>query len=151
MKRSSIRLIGSSLDGRSRRHPRSGAILIFAMLALLVMSMLGASLVRTSLASLRQLHREQQRLQADWLADAGCQRAVLQLQTDVGFVGEHWHVPADQLPSSLTGVVHIAVAADPKSESNRTVTVVAEYPQEGVCRNRVTRQLTVSLTKSETN
>lgn len=120
---------------------RRGAILVFAMIALLVASMIGASLLRTTLMSARQIKLEQHRLQASLLAEAGCQRALTRMQLDADYVSEDWTVPSSQLNSPWTGNVRISVAPVPDSESSRTITVIAEYPQASVHLVRVTRQL----------
>jgi hypothetical protein len=132
--------------GGSARHPklpasRRGAVLVFAMIALLVVSMIGASLLRTTLMSARQIKLEQQRLQASLLADAGCQRALTRMNLEPDYVSEDWTVPSNQLHSPSAGIVRITVAPVADSESSRTITVIAEYPQASVQMVRVTRQL----------
>ena len=72
-------------NASSRQSPRRGAIIVFAILALLVVSMLGAALLRTVSQSKQQLQREALHTQAVWLADSGAARAVAQLNASPKF------------------------------------------------------------------
>ena len=122
---------------------RGGAIIVFAMLALLVVSMLGASLLRTVGMSQRQLQREQLRTQAVWLADSGCDRAIARLRREPTYVGESWAVAAEQLAADRTAIVTITVTADPQSDDRAIVSSVAEYPHNSPQAIRITRQMTI--------
>jgi type II secretory pathway component PulK len=135
-------IVRKSLRLASRQR---GTIILFAMLALLIVSMLGASLVRTVAVSHQQLLREQLRMQAVWLAESGCDRAVSQLRRSSAYMGEVWSVPAEQLSADRTAVVRIRVEADPKSEIRRIVAVTAEYPAASSQAVRISRQISVAL------
>jgi type II secretory pathway component PulK len=63
---------------------RHGAAMVLALLALLVASMMIAALMRTAAMSHRQLKRDEFRLQASLLADAGCERNGMSLRNN-------WH------------------------------------------------------------
>lgn len=126
--------------GHSKSMGRRGAILVFAMIALLVVTMLGASLMRSAMMSLRQLQREQMNLQATWLADAGCQRALSRLRQDTKYDGEDWTIPADQLKSGAARV-RITITTDHESAGQRVVTAIAEYPQKNLQSVRISKRL----------
>lgn len=131
---------------------RHGTILVFAMIALLVTTMIGASLVRTAVASMRQIQREQQQIQAGWLAEAGCQRALAKSVGDQKYVGETWDVPAEQLQAPTGAAVRITVEAASAENTARTVTALAEFPKGSAQAVRVTKQITIpvaSPTKSD--
>ena len=149
MKRSSLHLWHSRRVCATGKHRRSGAILIFTMMALLVVSMIGASLLRTSIASMRQIHREQQRLQTGWVAEAGCQRAIYRFQTEANYAGETWKIPAEQLQSRSNASVLITVTPDSKPESGQIISVVAEFPEDAVQKVRISKQVSVPLLKQE--
>lgn len=109
---------------------RSGTILVFAMIALLVVSMIGAAMLSMAVASMRQIQREHQQLQADWLLDSGCQRALTRLRLQADYTGEDWKVSAEQAQTSFNALVRITVTPDPDMATQQLVSVVAEYPQD---------------------
>lgn len=127
---------------RAGRPRRRGSVLVFALIALLVTSLIGASLLRSSFLSLQQVKREQLHLQANWLAESGCRRAIHRLQADPAYTGEEWTVPAEQLKSLFTAKVTITVS-EAAAESNRTITAIADYPQQATGPFRITKQLTI--------
>lgn len=131
---------------------RRGTMLVFAMIALLVTTMIGASLMRTTVVSMRQIQREQQQVQAHWLAEAGCQRALAKIHSDKQYVGETWDVPAEQLQSSAGATVRITIDGEIAESTARTVIAIAEYPKASAQPVRVTKRLTISVaaaTKSD--
>lgn len=127
---------------------RRGTILVFAMIALLVTAMIGASLMRTTVLSMRQIQREQQQVQTSWLAEAGCQRALAKILTDKQYVGETWDVPAEQLQSSSGATVRITIEGETAENVARTVTAIAEYPKGSTQAVRVTKRLTIPVATS---
>lgn len=124
-------------------HSRRGALLVFAMIALLVTSMIGAALLRTSMMSLQQIRREQLHLQAGLLAEAGCQRALFKLQSDAGYTSEVWKVPAEELAAISAATITITVSYESDPEVSRTITAVAVYPDNSASQYRVTKKLTL--------
>lgn len=126
---------------RRLRSGRRGTILVIAMIALLIVTMLGAALLQTAVASLRQVHREQQILQAELLADAGCQRAVALLEESAEYRGDDWQVPAEQLKSASPAIVRIRVQKPEPGNMAFQVESIAEYPQSSPQSVRVTRKL----------
>lgn len=127
---------------------RRGTMLVFAMIALLVTTMIGASLMRTAVTSMRQIQREQQQVQAHWLAEAGCQRALAKLQSDKQYSGEIWDVPADQLLSAAGATVSITVQGETAVNTARTLTAIAEYPKGSATAVRVTKRLSLPVATS---
>jgi len=130
-----------------RRPPRRGAIMVFAIIALLVTTMIGASLLRTAIASTRQIQREQQQIQATWLADAGCQRALAMSRKDPKYVGESWDVSPEQLQSPSGAMVTISIETGSTPNTERTVTAIAEYPKASSQAIRVTKKITIPIAK----
>lgn len=122
---------------------RRGALLVFAMIALLVTSMIGAALLRNSMMSLQQIRREQLHLQAGLLAEAGCQRAVFKLQSDAGYTSEVWKVPAEELAANSTATITVTISDESDTEVGRTITAVAVYPDNSPSQFRVTKKLTL--------
>lgn len=123
---------------------RRGAILIFAFMALLVVTMLGASLIRTVTLSKQQLQREVLHTQAIWLADSGAARAIARLKAAPDYTGETWSVPADQLTAGRTASVRITVVPQPDHPQQTLITATAEYPHGSPTAIRITKRITVT-------
>ena len=134
-------------NASSRQSPRRGAIIVFAILALLVVSMLGAALLRTVSQSKQQLQREALHTQAVWLADSGAARAVAQLNASPDYIGETWAVPAEQLSAGRTASVRIAVSPEPDHPERTIIAATAEYPHGSPTAIRITKRITVTNPK----
>ena len=113
--------------------------MVFALMAILVASMLIAALLRTTAMSHRQLKRDEYRLQANLLADAGCDRALVLLKIKPDFSTEEWKVPAELLSPDRTATVRLSVTNDTTQPERRMVSVIAEYPTGHPDLVRVTR------------
>ena len=120
---------------------RSGAVMIFALIALLVTSIMIGSLLKIAAMSHRQLKRDEYRLQASFLADAASERALVRLQTDPRFLGDKWLVPAEQLAPGRTATVRTSVTPDPLNPNRQIIEVMAEYPVGHPDFVRITRHL----------
>ena len=127
-----------------RRKPRRGAILVFAILALLVVSMLGASLIKTVSVSMRQLQHEVLHTQAVWLADSGAARAIARLRASADYTGETWSVPAEQLTAGRTASVHIFISPETDHPERTIIAATAEYPFGSPTAIRITKRITVA-------
>jgi hypothetical protein len=91
------------------------------------MAMLGAMLLAT-LRSARQLHRERDLRQCEFLLRAGEDRALLRLSRDSSdYQGETWKLPAASIVGSDDGQVTIEISR-PSGDQQPQITVVAEYP-----------------------
>ena len=112
--------------------------MVFALMALLVASMMIAALLRTTAMSHRQLKRDEFRLQASLLANAGCDRALILLKAKPDLTTEEWTVPAEQLSPERTASVRLSVTTDTAQPTRRMVSAIAEYPSGHPDRVRVT-------------
>lgn len=121
---------------------RRGSALVFAMIALLVTSMIGASLLRSSFLSMQQVKREQWHVQANWLAEAGCWRAIHRLGNEPSYTGETWQISAEQMKGPFSGTVTISIAS-PDASSERAITAIADYPAQATSQFRVRKQLII--------
>ena len=117
--------------------------MVFALMALLVASVMIAALLRTTAMSHRQLKRDEYRLQASLLAEAGCDRATLLLKAKPDFTTYEWKVPAEQLSPERTASVRLSVTTDTTQPSRRIVSAIAEYPTGHPDLVRVTRHRSV--------
>ena len=128
--------------------PRRGSTLIFAFVALLIVSMLGASLIRTVTLSRQQLQRETLHTQAVLLAESGAARAIARLNASSDYTGETWSVPAEQLTTGRTASVLIIVAPVAAHPEQALIAATAEYPQGSPTAIRITKRITVTTLKS---
>jgi Tfp pilus assembly protein PilX len=136
-------------DPRARRalpHRRRGAVILVVMIALMIITTIGATLLKMAVAESRLALREQWRLQADWLAEAGLERAAANLATNGDYTGESWKIAADDLDGTRAGVVLIEVAAAEGEPNRRAVTVRADYPSGTDQRARVTKRVAMRIT-----
>ena len=131
-----------------RTNPRRGAIIVFGMLALLIVSMLGAALLRNISISRQHLMRDSLHLQAVLLTDAGVARGVSQRKIAADYTGEDWIVPTEQLSGGRTAIVHITVSADPDAADKTLIQSTAEYPQGSPTAIRVTKRIRINNTQA---
>jgi type II secretory pathway component PulK len=118
--------------------------MVFALIAFLLASLLIAGLLRTVSMSHRQMKREEFRIQAAFLADAGCARAMARLKNNPEFKSETWAVPATELMADRTATVELTVTRDPQSLKKQTISAVVEYPSGHTDRVRITRNVALS-------
>lgn len=118
---------------------RRGSVLALVLISLLVASMLGLALLKTVVVHHRQARLLGGQHQALWLAEAGAQRAIRGLAASPDYEGETWEIAAETLGSARSAVVTIQVA---KSGSNgdRTIRIEARLgraPEANVYRREL--------------
>lgn len=116
---------------RSLRH---GSVLVVAMVALLLTSLILGSLLRMASLQHRQLRSEQDLLQADWLAESALDRAAARLASEPSYSGETWNIPAREIGGRSAGRVTISVKQSADQPTERSVLVSAVYPFEETIR-----------------
>jgi Tfp pilus assembly protein PilX len=129
---------------RKSGSPRGGAVLIVALICLLLVTVLAASLTRTVLLQREQVLRDEWRLQAAWLAEAGIDRAAARLSDAADYEGEEWRPELRDAGSPL-GRVRITVAREEADGgiSLARINVTADVPADTTDRARVQRTTTV--------
>lgn len=122
---------------------RGGAVLVVALICLLLVTVLAASLTRTVLLQREQVIRDEWRLQAEWLADAGIDRAVARRNADPEYAGEEWRPEWND--SGPLGDVRITLAGEESVDGELTVriSVTADVPPDTTDRARVQRTLEI--------
>jgi Tfp pilus assembly protein PilX len=109
-------------------HPprRRGAFLIVAMISLVLATALLGVMMSMVQAQRRQMAREQQALQADWLAESGVDRAAARLSRDSDYPGETWKVETSA-PGDATAEITITITIQSLTDrpDARTVSVEA--------------------------
>lgn len=126
---------------------RRGAVMVFALMALFVASTIVATLLQITSLAHRQFKREENRVQARLLADAGIARAVEKLRQQSDFEQETWTVSTDQLSQQGAATVRLNVATDKNLPKQKTITAIAEFPAGRPDAIKVTQQFTISLAR----
>ena len=114
---------------------------MWAIVCLVLVAALSASLARLAIAGSRRMVQERRRVQADWLAEAGWSLARAQLNQNPAYTGETWEIPAAELGGADAGRVKIEVTAPAADDANaqHILHVVAEYPAASDHKVRVKR------------
>jgi type II secretory pathway component PulK len=99
-----------------------------ALAALLAVTLVAGALVTSLLASHRQSKRYAAELQAQWMAEAGLERAAAQLARQSDYTGETWPAAISESEAD-TGQVTIRI--EPATETQpRKLIVEAIYPPD---------------------
>lgn len=133
------------MNTTSQKPGRRGAVLLVALVAIAVTSVVFASLLRLSVAERRRVQTEAWQMQAAWLAESGLERAAARLGADAAYQGETWRLSADQLGAAYEAAVKIQVEAIPDEPERRRVRVEADYPDHPHQRARRTRAVVVQV------
>jgi hypothetical protein len=136
------------------RAQSRGMTVVAVLVCLVVISLVGGALLKVGLAHRNVVRAQEQRLQSEWLAESGIQRALARLAGDRNYDGEEWLVSAADLglperpvepgstaKSGPAAVVTIAVEKNEGGTSTRRVSVQADFPREGPGRSRTSRHV----------
>lgn len=133
---------------------RRAAAMIVALVILLVVGLISGLTLQAILQSHRQTRDEAQRVQAELLADAALDRAVLMLGKDLQWKGENWTVnlaaPPDEQANAkaantgreTTGVVETKVEKSAGRADAVRIALTAIYPSDPVHRAQAMREIT---------
>ena len=121
-----------------RRGQSRGLTVVAVLVCLVIITIMAGALLRVGLAHRERAKAQEHRLQAEWLAESGIQRATARLAADPGYKGETWEVSARDLDATDDALVTITVepAHDGKG---RQVRVQADYPRDPTRRARHSR------------
>jgi hypothetical protein len=111
-------------------HPRRGVAVVLVVVVLVLIAVLCGSLLRLAAARRAQARADERRLQAEWLADSGLERAAARLAEGGSYAGETWRVAPEELGGPAGGVVRIGVEAVAGRADRRRVRVRAEFPAD---------------------
>jgi hypothetical protein len=133
----------------NREHrQRGGTILICVLTCLLIVSALAVAMVKSALTARKAVRSELQHAQAQFLLEAGIQRAVDKLSLDSEYQGETWDLPAEVLnpppqsageglgerdsatPSNRSILARIEIQITTPDERSPRVTIVAQLPAD---------------------
>jgi hypothetical protein len=128
----------------TQRQPRKrGAVLICVVVCLAIAALLIAAMLQSTLLTRRRIRTEKHLRQAEWLVQAGAERAAFRLANEVEYRGEQWPLAAETIVGTHPGLVSISVRRD--STERASVRVVAEYPSGGATSIRRTREFLIDL------
>ncbi len=142
-----------------RLATRRGAAMMMALVVLLVVGLISGLSLRAILQSHRQTRAEQQRVQAEILADAALSRAISMLQKDPAWKGENWTSslvsPATETADTkaattdpkFTGVAETKVETLAGQPHAWKISVVSIYPSDPVHRAQARRETTYSTSQ----
>jgi type II secretory pathway pseudopilin PulG len=130
------------------RKRRRGLVSVAVLIALFVIGLVCASLLRVALSRRSEVGREERRLQAGWLAESGMDRAVARLLASGDYAGETWEVPAGDLGGR--GAATVAIRVEPVADrpDRKKVRVQADYPSGSSLRARQSREIIVVVKPS---
>jgi hypothetical protein len=125
---------------------RRGAVTIIVIVLFAVTFTLAAVWAKRLLAERRSQVRAEERLQTEWLAEAGVRRAAAQLAANAEYDGEDWQIEATEISRPKSASVLITV--EPGAQPNEfRLTARARYPHK---QPRVQITKTVAFSPSST-
>ena len=140
------------------RSPRRGITVVAVLVCLMVLTLIGAALLKLGMIR-RQINREFEfRLQAEWLLESGVDRALARA-TESNYKGETWRLSRADLGLQEQGehkkglaeasvpaaIVTINVDQPPSDAERRRIRVNADYPIDGEHRSRRSQELVIDL------
>jgi hypothetical protein len=125
---------------------RPGIVLIVVLAVLAVATLTFVSVARLALAQRQQARVEWWKLQADWLAEAGLERAAATLKLNPAYQGETWKLAPDDLGGPEGGAVVITVEPAPRPD-RRTIRAEAVDPDDPIDRARHAKEIVIVLHK----
>ncbi|WZO99926.1 hypothetical protein EP7_001544 [Isosphaeraceae bacterium EP7] len=128
---------------------RPAMIAVPAMVCLVLTLMLAASLLRTGLAAREVTREAERRLQADWLAEAGLERASARLAASEDYRGETWTLSPEDMGGADAGRVTIAIEEAGDRPGLTLAKVVAEFPAGGASVARSSRSVRMERVKRD--
>jgi hypothetical protein len=140
--------------GRQRRGLTAVAVLV----CLVVIAIISGALFKIGLAQRAQVRDQERRVQAEWLAQSGLERALARLAEKSDYAGESWEIPATEIgreekggeKPSRAAVVLIQVERAGSASGRRRVKVQADYPPDPPGRVRRSMQVEVELSTLKT-
>ena len=120
--------------------------MVCVVVCLAVATILLAGMLQRTLLTKRRIRTERHLRQAEWLVQAGAERAAFRLASDEEYTGELWSLAADAIVGTDSGVVSISVNGD--STDRASVRIVAEYPSGSAASIRRTREFLIDLNQN---
>jgi hypothetical protein len=126
---------------RTQRH--RGLTAVAVLICLIIITMIAGAVLKVGLAQRDQVRSQERRLQAEWLAEAGIQRALARVAVEPGYPGETWEISARDLDSADTALVTIIVEPAPDDPKRPRIRAWADYPRDPPRRARHSKQIVI--------
>ncbi|MGC8640428.1 MAG: hypothetical protein ACP5XB_11190 [Isosphaeraceae bacterium] len=142
------------MTGRSRhRFSRRGITSVVVLICLVVITLMSGVLVKIGVAHRQAVRAQERELQAEWLAQAGLDRALFRLAASSGYTGETWRIADDELvaggppgaENEHGAVVRIKVEPAGTGSATKLIKVEADDPPDPPRRARYSLQIQVEL------
>lgn len=131
---------------------RGGSVVLIPMICLVLSLTIIGELLKQSSIEIKQLKKEQYRLQSIWLADAAAQRAITKLSNQTDYDGEIWTLLPEDIGGKFPGEVLIEIDRSIQKNNSITIRTTASYPAKSTERVRIIRewpfQLRIIATKN---
>jgi Tfp pilus assembly protein PilV len=124
---------------------RRGAVLVVVLVCLAVAAAMFVVLVKLAATGRQSMQTQCWRMQAQWLAESGLERAAARLAADAKYTNETWTISAEELGGDAAGVVRIRAEAVADRPNRRLVSVEADYPDDPQHRVRCNKQIVVDV------
>jgi hypothetical protein len=139
--------------------PSRGLTVVAVLVCLIIVTLVSGAVLKVGLAQRESLRVEERRLQAEWLAQSGIERALARLDRERDYTGETWSIAASELGldershagpdrESAAAVVLIAVERVPGDPGRRRVSARADYLRNPSRRSRHSQEIMVQLPSS---
>ena len=130
-----------------RCNHRRGVIVIVVIVCLMVAAAIIVLVARQAGMQRRTQRTSHWGVQAEWLAEAGIERAAARLAANAAYVGETWHIAAADLGGDDAAEVRIKTEAIANHPGQRMIRVEADYPIAPELRCRRVKQMLVDREK----
>jgi Tfp pilus assembly protein PilV len=137
------------------RPPRRGLTAVAVLVCLLIITMISGALLKVGVAHRDFVRSQERKLQAEWLAQSGIERALARLAAQSDYTGETWKLAPrdlnlsepDSASSGPAALVRIAVERPGSAGAapQRLIKVKADYPPDAPHRARHSTQILVEL------
>jgi type II secretory pathway pseudopilin PulG len=145
------------------RKPSRGMTVVAVLVCLIIVTLISGAVLKVSVAQRELARSQERRLQAEWLAESGAERATARLAGDRDYVGETWSLSARDLGRSEqeptfssparaeTPAARITITVErvPASANRRRVHIQADYPVDAQGRSRHTKEIMIDLEPSQ--
>ena len=121
---------------RRNIQARRGAVLVMALIALTLLTIIGAALVRLAVMETKAIDLRLRGCQARRLAEAGVARGAARLANDPGYRGETWSLAGADWPSGVAAQVTIEIGELSDKPGWRHITATADFPSDSASRAR---------------
>jgi type II secretory pathway component PulK len=124
---------------------RRGVAALFVLICLSFATVVATLLMQTGVAERTYVSRLALTHQAQWLVEAGVDRAVAQLARSSRYTGETWPISATRLGGAKSAVVHIEIRQDTSDPKRRSVHVTARLQEGGATTVEAAKELSVMV------